>query len=68
VRAGHAEATLSGTVGDAAAIEAAAARVQDDIDPPSDIHATSAYRRQLATVLTRRALHSAVARAGAAIR
>lgn len=68
VRAGQAEAALSGTAGDAAAIAAAAARVQDDIDPPSDIHATSAYRRQLATVLTRRALDAAMARAGASIR
>src|SRR5437660_1414696 len=36
-----------------AAADAAATR---DIDPPSDIHASAAYRRQLARVLTRRAL------------
>jgi aerobic carbon-monoxide dehydrogenase medium subunit len=46
-----------------AAGEAAAT---DDIDPPSDIHATAAYRRQLARVLTRRALACAFERAGAA--
>jgi CO/xanthine dehydrogenase FAD-binding subunit len=40
--------------------------VQGDIDPPADIHASAAYRRQLATVLTRRALAAAVARAGQA--
>jgi CO/xanthine dehydrogenase FAD-binding subunit len=34
-----------------------------DIDPPSDIHASSAYRRQLARVLTSRALTRAAARA-----
>ena len=34
-----------------------------DIDPPDDIHASAAFRRHLARVLTRRALTSAVARA-----
>ncbi len=33
-----------------------------DIDPSSDIHASSRYRRQLASVLTRRALERAFAR------
>jgi carbon-monoxide dehydrogenase medium subunit len=35
----------------------------EDIDPPSDIHAGAAYRRQLARVLTRRALTRAAERA-----
>lgn len=35
----------------------------DDIDPSSDIHATADYRRQLAKVLTRRALDLALTRA-----
>jgi CO/xanthine dehydrogenase FAD-binding subunit len=43
-----------------AAAELAATR---DIDPPTDIHASSAYRRQLARVLTRRALTRAAERA-----
>jgi CO/xanthine dehydrogenase FAD-binding subunit len=43
-----------------AAANAAATR---DIDPPSDIHASARYRRQLANVLTRRALESAFDRA-----
>ena len=43
-----------------AAADAAATR---DVDPPSDIHASAAYRRQLVAVLTRRALARAFERA-----
>jgi carbon-monoxide dehydrogenase medium subunit len=43
---------------------AAHAAGQEDIDPPADLHATKAYRRHLAEVLTRRALSEAVGRAG----
>jgi carbon-monoxide dehydrogenase medium subunit len=49
-------ADLLRAAGDAAATH--------DIDPPSDIHASAAYRRQLAAVLTRRALGRAFERAG----
>lgn len=63
VRATRAEAALAGTTGDAAALLAAADAVQGDIDPSADIHASSSYRRQLASVLTRRALTTAMARA-----
>jgi CO/xanthine dehydrogenase FAD-binding subunit len=42
------------------AAEAAATR---DIDPPADIHASAAYRRQLTRVLTTRALETAARRA-----
>lgn len=46
------------------AIEAAAqAAATQDVDPPSDIHATADYRRHLVKVLTRRALNLAVERA-----
>jgi len=38
------------------------AAASDDIDPTSDIHATSKYRRHLAGVLTRRALERALSR------
>ncbi len=63
VLAVEAVAGLIGAPPDAAAIAAAAEAVQRDIDPPSDIHATAAYRRRLATVLTRRALLCAAERA-----
>ena len=46
--------------------EAAQVAAHRDIDPPSDIHASAAYRRHLAAVLTKRALDTAVARAGSA--
>jgi len=65
VRAGSAERALTGSAGDPAAIRAAAEAVQQDIDPPADSHASAAYRRQLATVLTGRALAAALERAGA---
>lgn len=42
---------------------AAEAAATHDIDPPSDIHASARYRRQLAKVLTRRALERAFERA-----
>ncbi len=43
--------------------QAAATAAERDIDPPADIHASTAYRRHLANVLTRRALTAACARA-----
>ena len=46
-----------------AVLAAAAGALDRDLDPPSDIHASAAYRRQLARVLTRRALTTAFARA-----
>ena len=47
-------------------IDAAPEQVRRAIDPPANVHATQAFRRHLAGVLTRRALQTAVARAGAA--
>ena len=43
--------------------EAAEAAATRDIDPPADIHASAPYRRQLARVLTTRALETAARRA-----
>jgi len=47
-------------------IDAAPEQVRRAIDPPANVHATAAFRRHLGGVLTRRALQTAVARAGAA--
>ncbi|HTO49648.1 MAG TPA: xanthine dehydrogenase family protein subunit M [Burkholderiales bacterium] len=46
-------------------IREAARAVAGEIDPPGNVHASAAFRRYLAEVLTRRALQSAVARAQA---
>jgi CO/xanthine dehydrogenase FAD-binding subunit len=43
--------------------EQTAARIADTLDPPDDVHASGAYRRRLARVLTARALREASARA-----
>jgi aerobic carbon-monoxide dehydrogenase medium subunit len=52
--------TLVGTRPSAAAIRAAAeAAARTDIDPTTDIHASSNYRRQLTAVLVRRVLERA---------
>ena len=47
-----------------AAIEAAAGRAAELVDPDSDIHASAAYRRNLTRVLTGRALRRAKAKMG----
>jgi CO/xanthine dehydrogenase FAD-binding subunit len=60
----QAAAALTGQLPSAAAIRAAARTAsQEEIDPTSDIHASSQYRRHLAEVLTRRALERAFERA-----
>lgn len=58
--------TLVGHPPSSEAIRAAAASLQQDIDPPGDIHASAAYRRHLAEILVREALHRAVERATSA--
>jgi CO/xanthine dehydrogenase FAD-binding subunit len=60
-----ASAALIGQEPTADAILAASEAVRKEVDPPADIHADAAYRRQLAAVLTRRALALAVERARA---
>ncbi len=54
---------LKGELANAKAIEEVANTVDAEIDPQSDIHASAAFRRHLAKVLTRRVLETAVARA-----
>jgi len=65
----RAAAALAGQELNAETIRAAAELAAvEDIDPPSDIHASAAYRRQLARVLTCRALTRAAERARVASR
>jgi carbon-monoxide dehydrogenase medium subunit len=67
-RAGAAEEALAGRqLSNAQSKDAfaeAAAKVTAAVDPASDVHASSAYRRHLAGVMTVRALETALKRAG----
>lgn len=63
VRSPSAERRLVGHPPTAEVTTEAARAVADDLDPNSDIHASADYRRHVATVLVRRALDTAVARA-----
>lgn len=65
VDARRAAQLLVGEAIDEAAMEAVAqVASQEEIDPVADLHASVAYQRHLAGVLTRRALRQALARAG----
>ena len=64
VRFREAEEVLLDGACDPAAIEAAARAVAAACDPHGDVHASAAYRRQLAEAMARRALERAHARAG----
>ena len=67
IRAGAAEALLIGQTADAAAFARAGERAAADLEEPlSDVHATAEYRRDLARVLTARALAAAATRAQSA--
>ena len=67
VRARGAEQVLVGQTLDANRFEAAGTTAGAELDEPlSDVHATADYRRDLARVLTRRALAEAADRAAAA--
>jgi aerobic carbon-monoxide dehydrogenase medium subunit len=63
VRARAAEARLAGEPLTPTVLAEAAEAVRRAIDPGSDIHATAAYRRHVAGVLTGRAIREAAARA-----
>jgi carbon-monoxide dehydrogenase medium subunit len=64
VDASGATAPLIGQLFTDDAAEAVAANVQQMIEPPGNVHATSDYQRHLAGVLTQRALGIAYKRAG----
>jgi carbon-monoxide dehydrogenase medium subunit len=59
VRAGVAEALLKGEMAGPELWRAAATEAMRELRPTSDIHATGAYRRHIAGVLTTRALTAA---------
>ncbi len=63
IRVADAEASLLGRVPTADVIAEAAAIVADRLDPPDDNHASRAYRKHLAGVLTRRAITEAASKA-----
>jgi carbon-monoxide dehydrogenase medium subunit len=64
IRCPVAEAALLGQSGGKAAFEAAAELASAPLTPPSDVHASSSYRRHLAKVLVERALTQAWDRLG----
>jgi CO/xanthine dehydrogenase FAD-binding subunit len=64
-RASTAETALAGASLGADAFAAAAAYAVADLEPASDVHGSSEYRRHVARVTVRRALESAASRAGA---
>ena len=57
-----ADPELTGSIADED-LDAAAARIAERLEPPDDVHASGAYRRRVARVLTARALREACARA-----
>jgi aerobic carbon-monoxide dehydrogenase medium subunit len=60
VRAAEAENLLVGERPSAELFDEAARRATDDIDPPADLHGTSAYRKKVAAAMARRGLQAAV--------
>jgi carbon-monoxide dehydrogenase medium subunit len=67
VRITEAEQALVGRPPDAGSFAAAAEIVSSSLEPSSDIHATSNYRKHIAGVLTRRGLANATAKIGASV-
>jgi len=64
-RVGRAEAVLVGSAPSKAVFAEAAGEASADLDPPSDLHGTAAYRRHVAGVLIRRSLERAASEIGA---
>jgi len=65
-RVAEAEQALIGRTPDRRAFDSAAAAAKAAAEPISDVRASAGYRRNLVEVLTRRALETALARAGEA--
>lgn len=65
LRLGPVEELITGTVLDAGTLAAAKDAAFSAVDPAGDVHADAAYRRQLASVLVRRALADVRAKADA---
>jgi carbon-monoxide dehydrogenase medium subunit len=63
-RARKVEERLRGRAPAARDIAEASAAAAEDVDPPSDLHASAAYRKEMAAIFTRRSLEKAVQRAG----
>jgi aerobic carbon-monoxide dehydrogenase medium subunit len=64
IRAALAEASLAGAEPTTATFAAAAAEAVEDLEPASDVHGSSEFRRHLAGVTVRRALEAAAIKAG----
>jgi CO/xanthine dehydrogenase FAD-binding subunit len=64
IRATGAEEVTTGQRPSGELWAAAADRAIEDLDPPSDLHGSAAYRRQLSRAMVRRALSEAAWRAG----
>jgi carbon-monoxide dehydrogenase medium subunit len=61
VRARAMESALVGRVPSEEVVREAARHAGEEINPPSDAHASAAYRRQMAGVMARRAVMEAIA-------
>ena len=64
IRVPAAEGTLVGAPLSSETFDAVAQIVSSELNPPKDIHGTTAYRKHLAGVITRRGLVSAAAKIG----
>jgi len=63
-RLGAAEAAIKGSEINEESLALAGEAARNEVDPPSDFHADAEYRRDLVSVLTKRALAQAYGRAG----
>jgi len=68
LRLHKAEALLLGASPGEALFRAVVEAACSDLDPPADLHASAAYRREVASVLVSRALQTAAERASQEVR